>query len=74
MSTPYDHLATSQPPAAAPQPSAQRVTVVDFDMPFGSMVTLMIKWGIAAIPAVLILAIVGAIAAGVLAGIASAGR
>jgi hypothetical protein len=34
----------------------QPVFVVDFDMPIGSMVTLMLKWAIASIPAVLILA------------------
>jgi hypothetical protein len=32
-----------------------RVVVVDFDMPFGSMVRLMVKWSLAAIPAILIL-------------------
>jgi hypothetical protein len=37
------------------------VTVVDFDMPFGSMVTLMVKWVLASIPALLILAALAAI-------------
>jgi hypothetical protein len=32
-----------------------KVTVVDFDMKFGSMVFFMIKWAIAAIPAMIIL-------------------
>jgi len=33
-----------------------RVSVVDIKMPFGSMVTFMVKWAFAAIPAFLILA------------------
>lgn len=37
----------------APVPIA-RVTVVDIDMPFNSMVGFMVKWAIAAIPAILI--------------------
>ena len=41
-----------------------RVRVIDFDMPFGSMVKLMVKWTIAAIPALIILVIVGAVLAG----------
>lgn len=32
-----------------------RVVVIDFDMKFGSMITFMIKWAIAAIPAMFIL-------------------
>ncbi len=32
-------------------------TVVDFDMPFFSMVLFMVKWSLAAIPAMLILAV-----------------
>jgi predicted amidophosphoribosyltransferase len=49
------------PPPAFPGGSAsqqvvvQRVAVVDVDMPFGSMVTFMVKWSLAAIPALLIL-------------------
>lgn len=35
-----------------------RVTVVDVDMPFGSMVSFMVKWSIAAIPAFLIVGFV----------------
>ncbi|MGO9018059.1 MAG: hypothetical protein ACLQVJ_06870 [Syntrophobacteraceae bacterium] len=40
----------------------QRVVVTDFDMPFGSMVKLMVKWAIASIPAAIILMIFGTIA------------
>lgn len=45
------------------------VTVVDIKMPFGSMVIFMIKWSIAAIPAAIILFLIGAIVFGVLGGI-----
>ncbi len=31
------------------------VTVVDFDMPFLSMVNFMIKWAVASIPAIIII-------------------
>jgi hypothetical protein len=53
-------VATDGPPAASARrriPVAQsvQVAVVDFQMPFGSMVILMVKWAVAAIPAVLIL-------------------
>ena len=53
-------------------PSAQepplRVTVADFQMPFGSMVLFMVKWVLAAIPALLILAVlVGIVCFGLLA-------
>jgi hypothetical protein len=44
------------PPQAA-QPN--RVTVVDFEMPFTSMVVLMVKWTLAAIPALLLLGVGG---------------
>jgi hypothetical protein len=38
---------------------AQPVKIIDFDMPFGSMVTFMIKWVLASIPGIIILFIVG---------------
>jgi hypothetical protein len=40
-------------------PHPQRVTVTDFDMGFGSMVMFMVKWSLAAIPAMIILALIG---------------
>jgi hypothetical protein len=50
--------------------NAQReVVVTDVKMPFGSMVVFMIKWSLAAIPAIIILAIIWAIAIGVFGGI-----
>lgn len=48
----------------------QEMVVVDIRMPFWSMVTFMIKWAIAAIPAVIILFLCGALLAGVLGGMA----
>src|SRR5215213_11997827 len=39
-------------------PGSQAVTVVDVRMPFGSMVAFMIKWALAAIPAIFILSII----------------
>lgn len=37
------------------EPNTSRVTVTDFDMPFLSMVGFMVKWAIAAIPAIFII-------------------
>ena len=45
------------------------VVVTNVKMPFWSMVTFMIKWSFAAIPAAIILAVIWAIAMGVLGGI-----
>ena len=42
------------------------VVVTDIKMPSWSMVVFMVKWAIAAIPAFIILGIIGAIVAGVL--------
>lgn len=39
----------------------QNVVVTDIQMPFMSMVVFMVKWVIAAIPAMIILAMVGAL-------------
>ena len=48
---------------------SSRVTVSDFDMPFGSMVTFMVKWSIASIPAFIILILIGALLFGFLAAV-----
>ena len=48
---------------------AQRVTVTDIDMPFGSMVGFMVKWAIASIPALLILLLIGFVCTAFLAAI-----
>lgn len=45
------------------------VTVVDIKMPFWSMVVFMVKWSIAAIPAILILVIFAAGIAGFFQGL-----
>jgi hypothetical protein len=46
-----------------------RVSVVDINMPFASMVGFMVKWAIAAIPALLILAVLFAIVTGILSAV-----
>jgi len=59
---------------AAPASSASNaatltaVVVKDFDMPFGSMVSFMVKWAIAAIPAFIILLVIFMLAGAVLGG------
>ena len=40
--------------------NGQAVVVTDVQMPFGSMVVFMVKWALASIPAMIIVAIVGA--------------
>lgn len=50
----------------------QRVVVSDFDMPFASMVAFIMKWTVAAIPAFIMLAIVGAFLAAMLGGFLTA--
>jgi hypothetical protein len=44
------------------------VVVTDFDMPFGSMVSFMVRWAIAAIPAVIILFVIFAVLGSVMGG------
>lgn len=51
------------------QPATHQVVVVDVRMPFMSMVSFMVKWAIAAIPAIIILIILGTIASAVFAGL-----
>jgi len=52
----------------AAAPSRSEVTVVDVQMPFGSMVVFILKWALASIPALIILVILAAVLAGVLGG------
>lgn len=54
---------------SAPVPPRMQVVVTDIDMPFLSMARFMVKWTIAAIPAMIVLFILGGIAAAVLGGI-----
>lgn len=56
-------------PSAIVQPVMGQVKIIDFDMPFGSMVSFMVKWAIASIPAFIILFIIGFITSSVLFGI-----
>jgi len=51
----------------SPQEPAS-VRIVDIKMPFGSMVVFMVKWAIAAIPALLILTLIAVFAAVLLSG------
>ena len=43
-----------------------RVVVTDIKIPFRSMVVLMVKWGVATIPALIILILIGSITFGLL--------
>ncbi len=43
------------------EPSVQEIVVRDIRMPFGSMVVFMVKWAIAAIPALIILVVIAAL-------------
>ncbi len=52
----------------------QEVVVTDVQMKFGSMVLFMVKWTLAAIPALIILFILGSVVAGVLGGLFGATR
>ena len=49
--------------------TASHVVITDIRMPFLSMVVFMIKWAIAAIPAFIILAVIGAVVATLLSGL-----
>lgn len=51
------------------QSNSQRVVVVDVNMPFWSMVGFMVKWAVAAIPALIILIVIGMFGVAILAGI-----
>lgn len=46
-----------------------QVRITDIKMPFMSMVTFMVKWAVAAIPAILILLVIGALLSGLVAGL-----
>ena len=49
--------------------SVVRVSVIDIQMPFWSMVMFMVKAAIASIPAFIILSVIGALVIGVLTGL-----
>jgi len=50
-------LATSMPPFVSD--TKRQVIITDVHMPFGAMVTLMVKWAIASLPAMMMLATIG---------------
>ena len=49
---------TNEQQQSLPEPLVQSVAITDIHMPFGSMVVFMIKWAIAAIPALIILGLI----------------
>jgi YesN/AraC family two-component response regulator len=51
--------------------SDNHIVITDIKMPFMSMVVFMIKWAIAAIPAIIILSLLAAFVAGILGGLAA---
>lgn len=54
-----------------PMPPSARVTVVDFDMPFGALVMFLIKLAFAAIPAYLIMMVIFLAVFGLFGGVAA---
>jgi hypothetical protein len=46
--------------------NAREIVVTDIKIPFWSMVVLMVKWALAAIPAVIILIVIGSVISAVL--------
>ena len=54
--------------------SVVRVSVIDIQMPFWSMVMFMVKAAIASIPAFIILSVIGALVVGLLSGVAEGFR
>jgi len=51
----------------------REVIVTDVQIPFWSMVVLMVKWAIAAIPAVIILIVIGMVASMIISAIFGSG-
>jgi hypothetical protein len=49
--------------------TSRHIVVTDIRMPFWSMVFFMIKWAVPAIPAFIILAVLGGVAAALLSGL-----
>ena len=47
---------------------SEEVVVTDVRIPFGSMIVLILKWTLASIPAMIVLVILGTLAAGIVAG------
>ena len=51
----------------------REIVVTDVKIPFWSMVVLMVKWAVAAIPALIVLLVIGAVASTVIAAIFGGG-
>jgi hypothetical protein len=71
--SPKTQARVNQRPPFTPRPFSppekkNEVVVTDVRIPFGSMVILMIKWAIAAIPAFIILALLGFLVSGLFMG------
>lgn len=47
----------------------KKVVVVDLEMPFFSIVVLMVKWALASIPAIIILAVILSFVSGLMRGL-----
>lgn len=60
--------------ASPAAPDAQRVTVVNIDVPFDRLVVFFVKAGLAALPAALILGVIGFLAAGLFTAVMLAGK
>ena len=52
-------MSSSELPNNKKSEKTPSVKIQDIDMPFGSMVSFMIKWALASIPAIMILSIIG---------------
>lgn len=47
----------------------QQVVIIDIKIPFWSMVVLMVKWALAAIPAIFILFLIGMVFSAIMTGV-----
>jgi hypothetical protein len=65
-------MATEVKPISAMPVLPAHVVVTDIQVPFGSMVVLILKWMFAAIPALLVFMIIGFMFSAVLAGLFAA--
>jgi len=59
--TPEEPVEPPALPSPTGPPPPLRIAVTDFQMPFGSMVVFMLKWALAAIPALLILGFIAVV-------------
>ena len=64
LGQPRERAASAGCPAQQTPPPPAKVVVTDLDISFGQMVILLVKLALAAIPALSILAVIGAVVAG----------